>query len=46
VDLSRATLCGWVADVARRAPPGKLADADLHFADGPLAGLKLIGFAF
>jgi hypothetical protein len=26
-------------------PPGKLADAELHFSDGPLAGLKLIGFA-
>ena len=26
-------------------PPGKLGDAELHFADGPLAGLKLIGFA-
>jgi hypothetical protein len=26
-------------------PPGKLADAELHFTDGPLAGLKLIGFA-
>ena len=26
-------------------PPGKLADAELHFADGPMAGLKLIGFA-
>ena len=25
-------------------PPGKLADAELHFADGPLEGLKLIGF--
>jgi len=25
-------------------PPGKLADAELHFADGPLQGLKLIGF--
>jgi hypothetical protein len=25
-------------------PPGKLADAELHFADGPLGGLKLIGF--
>src|SRR3989449_8271986 len=25
--------------------PGKLADAELHFSDGPLAGLKLIGFA-
>ena len=26
-------------------PVGKLADAELHFTDGPLAGLKLIGFA-
>ena len=26
-------------------PPGKLADAELHFMDGPLEGLKLIGFA-
>jgi len=26
-------------------PPGKLADAELHFDEGPLAGLKLIGFA-
>ena len=26
-------------------PPGKLADAELHFSEGPLAGLKLIGFA-
>ena len=25
-------------------PIGKLADAELHFTDGPLAGLKLIGF--
>src|SRR5260221_14491734 len=26
-------------------PPGKLADAELHFSDGVLEGLKLIGFA-
>ena len=26
------------------APPGKLADAELHFTEGPLDGLKLIGF--
>jgi hypothetical protein len=26
-------------------PAGKLADAELHFADGPLGGLKLIGFS-
>ena len=24
--------------------PGKLAEAELHFADGPLEGLKLVGF--
>lgn len=26
-------------------PPGKLADVELHFDDGPLQGLKLIGFS-
>jgi hypothetical protein len=26
-------------------PAGKLADAELHFSDGPLEGLKLIGFS-
>ena len=26
-------------------PVGKLADAELHFKDGPLEGLKLIGFS-
>ena len=26
-------------------PPGKLADAELHFTAGPLEGLKLIGFS-
>ena len=26
-------------------PVGKLADAELHFDDGPFAGLKLIGFS-
>ena len=29
----------------RGNPPGKLADVELHFTDGPLAGLKLIGFS-
>jgi len=29
----------------RNNPAGKLADAELHFSDGPLAGLKLLGFA-
>jgi len=26
-------------------PPGKLADAELHFSGGPLDGLKLVGFS-
>ncbi len=26
-------------------PPGKLADVELHFSEGPLEGLKLAGFA-
>ena len=26
-------------------PPGKLADAEVHFEDGPLEGMKLVGFA-
>jgi hypothetical protein len=29
----------------RGNPPGKLADAELHFTSGLLEGLKLIGFA-
>lgn len=29
----------------RNNPPGKLADAELHFTEGPLDGLKLIGFS-
>lgn len=27
------------------SPAGKLADAELHFTEGPLDGLKLIGFS-
>jgi hypothetical protein len=26
-------------------PPGKLADAEIHFTEGPFEGLKLVGFA-
>ena len=29
----------------RGNPPGKLADAEIHFSEGPLEGLKLIGFS-
>jgi hypothetical protein len=27
------------------SPTGQLADAEVHFNDGPLAGLRLLGFA-
>jgi hypothetical protein len=29
----------------KNTPPGKLADAELHFSDGTLEGMKLLGFA-
>lgn len=29
----------------KNAPAGKLADAELHFTEGELSGLKLVGFA-
>ena len=29
----------------KQSPPGKLADAELHFTEGVLEGLKLIGFS-
>ena len=28
----------------KQNPPGKLADAEIHFTEGALEGLKLIGF--
>jgi hypothetical protein len=34
-----------IAPNDRGNPPGKLADAELNFSEGPLDGLKLIGFA-
>jgi hypothetical protein len=30
---------------ANGTPPGKLADAEVHFTEGEFKGLKLIGFA-
>ena len=33
-----------VATSDKNTLPGKLAEAELHFADGPLEGLKLVGF--
>lgn len=34
-----------IAPNDKGTPPGKLADAEIHFTEGPLEGLKLIGFA-
>jgi hypothetical protein len=34
-----------IRPVTGQATPGKLADAELHFTDGVLEGLKLVGFA-
>lgn len=34
-----------IAPNEKGSPPGKLADAELHFTEGVLEGLKLIGFA-
>src|SRR5437773_8753674 len=40
-----ATMTVKISPNDKGNPAGKLADAELHFADGPLAGLKLIGFS-
>ena len=40
-----ATMTVKISANEKGSPAGKLADAELHFAHGPLAGLKLIGFA-
>jgi hypothetical protein len=40
-----ATLTVKITPNDKGNPPGKLADAELHFTDGVLGGLKLIGFA-
>jgi hypothetical protein len=34
-----------IAPNDKNTPPGKLADAEVHFTEGVLEGLKLIGFA-
>jgi len=34
-----------IAPNDKNNPPGKLADAEVHFTEGTLEGLKLIGFA-
>ncbi len=39
-----ANLTAKITPNDRGNSPGKLADAEFHFNDGPLAGLKLSGF--
>jgi hypothetical protein len=39
-----ATITVTITPNDKGNPAGKLADAELHFTDGPLSGLKLIGF--
>jgi hypothetical protein len=34
-----------ITPIDKNSPAGKLADAELHFGDGPLQGLKLVGFS-
>ena len=34
-----------IAPNDKGTPPGKVAEAELHFTDGPLEGLRLVGFA-
>jgi hypothetical protein len=34
-----------IVPIEKTGPSGKLADAELHFTDGELAGLKLMGFS-
>ena len=44
-DTETSTMVIKITPNDKGNPPGKLADAELHFAQGPLEGLKLIGFA-
>jgi hypothetical protein len=48
LDLPGAEECAVTIKITpndKGNPPGKLAEAELHFHDGPLEGLKLIGFS-
>jgi hypothetical protein len=39
-----AVVVKFIAPSDKNTPPGKLAEAELHFAEGVLDGLKLVGF--
>ena len=43
--MSNSTIVVKITPNDRGNPPGKLAEAELHFTSGELDGLKLIGFA-
>jgi hypothetical protein len=43
--MSQSTHTWQFVSNDRGNPPGKLADAELHIHDGPMAGLKFVGFA-
>jgi hypothetical protein len=42
--LRRLNMVVKIISNEKQQPAGKLADAELHFSEGPLEGLKLIGF--
>lgn len=44
-EKAAASMMVHISPNNRGNPPGKLADVELHFEEGPLAGLKLCGFA-
>jgi hypothetical protein len=44
LDVSPGIMTVKITPNDKGNPPGKLADAELQFGDGPLDGLKLIGF--
>jgi len=44
-DTTTANLTVKITSNDKGNPPGKPADAELHFNDGVLAGLELIGFS-
>ena len=43
--MTNSTLVVKITPNEKGNPPGKLAEAELHFTSGALDGLKLVGFA-
>ena len=43
--MTNSTLVVKITPNEKGNPPGKLAEAELHFTSGELDGLKLVGFA-